>query len=442
MAVDVPTMKHDDQDAEESDVRPTRVRWFVGVLACAASWLLYLHRYAWGVIKPDLKQDYPGLDDVRMGWIDSAFLATYAAGQVPGGVLGDLYGPRIALGLMILVWSLMVAALGWAGGTVGFVLVRAVFGLAQAGAYPVLSQATRRWFPLTVRTSMQGAVAAAGRLGGACASLVVASLLMTGLGLGWRATLVVLAVPGLALAAAVLRIFHDSPRVHPWCNDAECKLVAAGPGRTAAVGRAVFRPSGPALLALGLILFYAFVSTFADQLYVNWIPSVLTEDLKLGKAQMGFFAMLPLLGGTAGSIVGGMANDFLLRRVRPRLARSAVAFTGKGLAAVLIALSTLLADGRAVMVVLFLCKFFNDLSMPTLWGAITDVAGPASGTIFGIVNTVGTLGGFAAGPVMGFLRARHGWEGLFLTVAAVYLAGALTWIFLNCERRLVVESEE
>src|SRR5438128_1626670 len=31
--------------------RPTRVRWLIFLVAGAASWLLYLHRYSWGVIK-------------------------------------------------------------------------------------------------------------------------------------------------------------------------------------------------------------------------------------------------------------------------------------------------------------------------------------------------------------------------------------------------------
>ena len=63
-----------------SPSRPTRVRWFIFVLACAASWLLYLHRYAWGVVKPFYKAENPGISDVDLGWLDSAFLATYAIG--------------------------------------------------------------------------------------------------------------------------------------------------------------------------------------------------------------------------------------------------------------------------------------------------------------------------------------------------------------------------
>ena len=54
----------------------------------------------------------------------------------------------------------------------------AAFGLSQAGTYPNLGKVTRSWFPLTIRTTVQGAVASlSGRAGGACASLVVATLL-------------------------------------------------------------------------------------------------------------------------------------------------------------------------------------------------------------------------------------------------------------------------
>jgi len=43
------------------------------------------------------------------GWI-SAFLATYAIGQVPGGLAGDFFGARAFLTLVILLWSAAVVA--------------------------------------------------------------------------------------------------------------------------------------------------------------------------------------------------------------------------------------------------------------------------------------------------------------------------------------------
>ena len=83
-----PTMTSPSPRSQE----PTTVRWLVFTLACAASFILYLHRYSWGVIKPALKHDYPDLTDTQLGWLDSAFNATYAVGQVPTGLAGDLFG--------------------------------------------------------------------------------------------------------------------------------------------------------------------------------------------------------------------------------------------------------------------------------------------------------------------------------------------------------------
>src|SRR5687768_8346119 len=86
--------------------RVTLVHLLVFALACAASWLLYLHRYSWGVIKPTFHQENPHLSDYELGWLDSAFQLTYALGQVPGGLAGDLFGARLVLALLIVLWSL------------------------------------------------------------------------------------------------------------------------------------------------------------------------------------------------------------------------------------------------------------------------------------------------------------------------------------------------
>src|ERR1043166_8549434 len=158
--------------------RPTQVRWLICGLACFASWLLYLHRYAWGIVKPEFKKENPGFDSVTLGWLDSAFLATYAFGQIPSGLLADRYGPSLVLSILALVWSPASAGVAWTNGFWRLLGARAVFGLAQAGVYPVLNKMTRTWFPLASRTTVQGLVTALGRIGGACAPVVIAYLLM------------------------------------------------------------------------------------------------------------------------------------------------------------------------------------------------------------------------------------------------------------------------
>jgi sugar phosphate permease len=419
--------------------RPTAVRRWIFVLACATSWLLYLHRYSWGVIKPALKKEHPELTDVQLGWLDSAFNATYALGQVPGGLAGDLFGPRAVLALFILGWSLCLAALAGAAGFWMIAAVRGAFGLTQAGTYPVLGKVTRNWFPLSVRTSVQGLVAAMGRVGAACSSLLVATFLMGVVGLPWRDTLMVLAAPGLLLAAAVWLVFRNSPAEHPWANAAEQRLVEGGAPQTAPGVPTRLRWQRDGLPTLIAMLAYSFFSTFADMLYVFWIPLFLVEGKGLNAGEMGLYATLPLLGGAVGGIVAGALNDYLVGRIGRRNGRRSVAFTGKFLAAVLLAASIPIADGRTVMVVVLVCRFFADWSLPTLWGALTDVGGRASGTVFGIVNMIGSVGAFVAGPILGWWKQEWGWSGLFLGVALVYLAAAVCWLFIDPTRPVARE---
>jgi MFS family permease len=295
---------------------------------------------------------------------------------------------------------------------------------------------TRSWFPQAIRTVVQGTVTSLGRVGAACSSVIVAALLIGQIDLSWRGALLTIAVPGVLLAVAFGVIFRNSPREHPWTNRAEQEEIEAGiPAATP--GRVRFRLDGPTRATLAMLLLYAFFSTFADMLYVFWIPTFLVDGKGLSRVYMGWFAMLPLLGGAVGGIVGGTLNDACLRRTGgSRWARSGVAFTGKFLAAVLIVTSLAVPDGRLVMVLLLACKFFGDWSLPTLWGSITDMAGKGAGTVFGVVNTVGSIGGFAAGPVLGYLKEEYGWEGLFLGVGAAYLAAAVCWLFIDCTVRL------
>ena len=290
-----------DPDKPSGDERPTQVRWLIFVLACSVSWWLYLHRYAWGVIKPSLKSEYPQLSDVDLGYLDSLFSLTYAIGQVPGGLAGDVFGPRGVLSLLIVLWSATVIGLGWATSLIGLGTMRGLFGLAQAGAYPNLSKVTRSWFPLSIRTTVQGAVASlSGRAGGACASLVVATLLMGTLHLGWRDSLVAIGAAGALLGVVFWLLFRNSPAEHPWANAAEQQTVDAGELRPVAGTRLRLRFDAGNLVTLAAMLLYAFCSNFVDQFFVNWLPLFLAQGKGLSLAQMGLFAGLPLWGGALG----------------------------------------------------------------------------------------------------------------------------------------------
>ena len=134
--------------------RTTGVRWMILVLACGTSWLLYLHRYSWGVIKSDVRREFE-FSNEQVGYVDSSFNLAYAVFQIPGGLAGDLLGPALVLPLIIFAWSGVVALTVLGQGFWSFVGLRLLFGATQAGAYPNLGKVTRSWFPLSSRTTQQ-----------------------------------------------------------------------------------------------------------------------------------------------------------------------------------------------------------------------------------------------------------------------------------------------
>src|SRR5262249_40271329 len=112
---------------------------------------------------------------------------------------------------------------------------------------------------------------------------------------------------------------------------------------------------------------------------------------------------------------------------------------GRMIAAALVLASLRVEGGRLAMVVLLAARVFGDWSQPTQWGAVTDMGGRAAATLFGLVNTVGALGGFVAGPCLGYLKQHHGWEGLFLGVAGMVMLSGVSWIFIDCTQKVVEE---
>jgi ACS family glucarate transporter-like MFS transporter len=418
---------------------PTNVRWIVFALASVTSWLLYVHRYSWGVIKPDIKAEFQ-LDDVQLGWLDSAFSLAYACGQIPGGWAGDVWGPSLVLSLMIFAWSVAVGCTVFGRDVATFSAIRIFFGASQAGAYPNVSKVTKSWFPYSIRTTAQGIIASAsGRVGGACAPLVIGTVLMGWMGLGWRASLLLLAMLGIVFAVVFRLLFRNTPAEHPWSNEAEQQLIAADEPPVSPRAKVVFSRRPMVLVTFGFLLLHIFTSAFADMLYVYWIPYFLLDAKGLSREAMGFFASLPLFGGALGGMCGGILNDVLIRYMGRRWARSVVGVSGKLVAAALVGAALMVEDGRWMMLILAVAKFFTDWSQPTLWGAVTDIAGPAAGRVFGTVNTAGSIGGMVANPILGYIKSLHGWNAVFWLIAAAYVASGLCWLAIDTTKPLVIE---
>jgi sugar phosphate permease len=411
---------------------------------------LYLHRYTWGFVKVAVAEEF-GWGDDKLGWLDSAFMISYAGGQIPGGMLGDWFGPRIVLGTMILVWSLSMGGMGLVGGFRSMASVRMFFGLAQAGCYPNLGKVTKLWFPLSERTAVQGMVSSFfGRMGGAASFVLLGTLLLGEWHLPWRTSLAWLTGGGCVFAIVLVALFRNSPRSHPWTNQAEADLITTGDATAAVAARSVidwglvFRSR-----VVWALLFQQFTCAFVDMFFSNWLPRYLKTVKHVEMTNAGWMAALPLVGGALGGMaVGGFLQTWLIHKTgNRRWSRSGTGLAGNLLAGAFL-FASLTFDSPVAIVGMFFClKFFADASQPTTWAAVTDMGGRNAASLFALVNTSGSLAGFAAGPVMGYTITLFGqyfgngeqsdpagWTALFVMIGVVYIASAVSWLFIDCTK--------
>ncbi|MEO8495081.1 MAG: MFS transporter [Planctomycetota bacterium] len=434
------------------DERPTKVRWLVFVLASGTSWMLYLHRYSWNFIRPALLEEYD-FTNSQVDALFTAFNASYAVGQIPGGIICDFFGTHLFLGIIIALWSVLLPCFGLTGNFYGLAGLRLGFGAAQAGCYPSLSKVTRVWFPLRTRTIIQGLVASFfGRSGGAMSSIIMGTLLMGVCGLGWRTAVLIMGLAGLLFAGLFLWLYRSDPRQDGRVNRAELKLIREGEVDETSDGPRVL-PFRRVLRSpsMWVFVFLHFMDAGSDGIYVYLMGSYFMTAHSFDVTTAGLLISLPLWGGAIGGVVGGFVNDGLIHVTgNRRWSRSGVGSTGKLVACMMMFVAIQQVSGVAAALCLFVVKFFSDWSQPTVWGTCTDMGGRYSATVFSIVNTAGSVGAIVTPLVLGAVLDIYtttemidgeptsitNYTPIFTIVAAMYLVSACSWLFINCTRSL------
>lgn len=437
---------------------PTSVRWMVFTLACSTSFFLYLHRYTWNLIAPELIKEY-GWSRERVGLLYTFFTPAYGGGQIPSGMLCDWLGPHLFLGGIILLWSVILPLHGLRFGFPGLAVVRLLFGATQAGGYPSLSKVTYNWFPQRSRTGVQGWVATFfGRSGGAMSSIIMGTVLIGYFSLSWRQSLIMLGLMGVAFAVAFALLFRNSPEQHPRVNPAERDLINEG-RKPLTQGARSRLPWKRALANRSMVSFVIqqMTSAGADMAYVAFMGDYFINAKGFSQETAGLLISLPLWGGAAGGIFAGYFGDWLIPRINSRRwGRVAIGFTGKFVACLLMFVAIQQESGLMAGFVLFFVKFFTDWSQPTVWGTCTDIGGRFSATVFGIINTAGSVGGLITpwmfGRIIDLSTARRVIEGagveevvnynpMLATVALLYLISAVAWFFIDSSKSLDQDEE-
>ncbi len=418
--------------------RLPRVRWLVFALLFAFAFTGYVQRTSIAIaadrIMPEL-----GLTQTQVGWLFTAFLFTYSAFQLPGGLLGQRIGPRrtlTALGLAtVLASGVTVAAPSLAAGTalfVTFFLARSLLGIAQSALFPVASGVIQRWFPARRWATAQGLIVTGLWLGAAATPPLVASLMQR---YGWRWALLAVSAPSLVLVVLWHAFARDRPTDHSLVHAAELDELAANP--VEAPGPPVTMQRVRRVLADPQILRITasyFLMNYVFYLVTFWSFLYLVQDRHLTALQSGWLASLPFLVAGAAAAAGGGIADRLRARFGDRIGMRVPPLVGLPCAALFLYL-TVRAESPYWAVAALCLGFGNvEVTEASFWGATMRLAPTDTMAATALLNTGGNLGGVVATPIIASLSATYGWPVVFATGAATALGAAVLWLTIDAGR--------
>ena len=422
-------------DAQFRQAAASHARYRVVAFGVALAVLAFVDRICISQAAPLIARDL-GFDKAQMGTVFGVFLLSYGLFEIPGAWYGDLVGARKGLIRIVAGWSAFTALTGLAWNFTSMVLIRFLFGVGEAGCFPVITKSFRAWLPLEERTRAQGILWTAARWGGAFTPLLVVWALHY---MSWRASFVFFGSLGVIWAVLFAHWYRDNPQEHPGANAAERALLQETTTQRA-VSHAV--PWGKLLHSRSVLLLslqYFFVS-FSWYFYLTWLPTYLQEHHKLSPGTAAGYAVFPLLFCGIGSLFCGFASQRVTQWTgnigRTRKLMASTGFAGAGLC---LALATQMTGVNATMAMMAAACFFNDQVIPHSWSACMDIGGRnAASSVAGTMNLMGNLAGSASSILGGYiLQQTHGNWNLFLSIlAGVYFLGVFCWPFIDSERPL------
>lgn len=410
------------------------VRNRVVAFTMALAAVTYLDRVCIAVLAPQISAELD-LTRVQMGYIFSAFAVAYAAFGVPIAHWADRDGARKVLTWVVLIWSAFTMATALAWNFVSMAVIRFLFGIGEAGAWPSVARVYSRWIPLAQRGRIQGVFFAGAHLSGGLTPLVVAA--MAGW-LQWRMIFIVFGLVGALWAVCWYAWFRDEPRDHASVSAEErdhieaTRGLATTPAKAGGGWMSVFKTPTVAPLCV-----QAFANSYGFYFFITWLPTYLAQARGMKGAELAIFSGLPLMLSFIADLTGGEGSDRLARRLGLRAARRAFGTGGYVLAAIAIFCATRVPSGFAAGLLIAIGGACSMLTLAPAWATAVDVGGRHAGVTAGTMNTVGQVGGILSPLVLAYLvDATNNWNFPLMVLAGIYAIAALAWLAINPNQRV------
>jgi len=366
-----------------------------------------------------------GFSDRVYGLGVGMFYLTYVLFEIPGVIIVERWSARKWIARIMISWGIVTILTGFVHSAAQFYAARFFLGLAEASFFPGMIVYLTHWFCSRDRgraiACLYTAVPAASLVGSPIAGWLLGvhwcSLA------GWRWLFILEGVPAIVLGIVTIFYLTDWPAQARWLpdderdwliNELQTELQAKKRIRDYTITQAF---CDPRVLLLIAAYFLAISGTVGN---IYWIPTFVKRLSGFSDRGVTTLLIIPALIGIAGMLANGWHSDKTAERRLHTAIPLLVAGSMYGLLTparhnFALAISFLLLGSG------FLYAFF-----PVFWSMPTMILSEsAAAATFGLINSIGQLGGFAGPYLIGFLNDRtHSLTASFGFIALVYVAAA------------------
>ena len=187
-------------------------------------YLSYLYRSVNAIIAPDLIQEI-GIDAANLGLLSSAYFISFAAFQIPLGIILDRVGPRKVEAILLLFASLGAVIFASSDSLLNLIIGRAFIGLGVSACLMASFKSFVDWFPKERLPLSNGAIMMAGGLGALTATAPIEFVLQF---TDWRGVFWILAIMTLVSAALIYSVVPERPGEDRIVNDMTLRNQLSG----------------------------------------------------------------------------------------------------------------------------------------------------------------------------------------------------------------------
>jgi ACS family tartrate transporter-like MFS transporter len=365
-----------------------------------------------------------GFSDRVYGLGVSIFYVTYVLFEIPGAIITERWSARKWIARIMISWGLVTILTGFVHTAGQFYAARFFLGIAESSFFPAMIVYLTHWFRSRERSRaiacLYTAVPAASLIGSPLAGWLLGvrwwSLP------GWRWLFVLEGIPAIVLGIITVFYLTDWPVQARWLppderdwlvNELQAELQAKKRVRNYTILEA-FRD----LRTLRLIVAYFLALTGALGT-IYWIPTFVKRLSGFSDRTVTSLLVIPAVLGVVGMLFNGWHSD----KTAERHWHTAIPLVAAGVMFSLLIFAR--HDVPLAIFFLLLGSGFLYAYYPTFWAIPTMMLSEsAAAATFGLINSIGQLGGFVGNYMIGFLNIRtHSLSASFGFISLVYVVG-------------------